>query len=92
MDKTRLAKNEARTEDGEYKPLFGGLVVKTLLTKNKARTEDGENKALFGGLVVKTWLAHYVFRNDEKQTDFDQDGIEQVGTKSHQDGIGTDFY
>ena len=54
------------------------------------------NKPQFGGLVVKTLLAYSIYMNYEKQTDFYQDGIEQVGTNqgatNYQDGIGTDFY
>ena len=49
---------------------------------------------MFGRLAVKTWLAYSDFKNYEKQTNLNQDGIEQVGTKQgakkYQDGIGTD--
>ena len=44
--------------------------------------------------MVRTRIAYSVFMNYKKQTDFNQDGIEQVGTKQgakkYQDGIGTD--
>ena len=55
-----------------------------------------KNKPLRGALMVKTRLANSVFRDYEKQTGFDKDGSEQVGTKQgakkFQDGIGTDLY
>ena len=60
-------------------------MVKTRLAypvfKNKKYQDGiGTDKPLYSGLVVKTWLGYAVFKNYEKQDDFDQGGIEQVGT------------